>query len=852
MHLTTGRSRAALLAVAAAALAVLATVAGVAGFARRRGASQAAAQPFALPQGLTEGEALLRLAARAEGGDAGSAGQPSPVRTWDRVRRESVFTIFNLNLIGLSLVQMLLRDWWGAMVSLILLSFTTGIRLLQERLAGRRITAFLAGRSPRYTVVREGRARSVEPALVVAGDVMLVGPGDQLLADGVLLGPTTLLIDDSPVTGTRGWRRVRRGGRLHGGSFCVTGRGLYVAERLGDDRVLAGRVAAEPTHSVTPTPLERLVARILQGLLAVVVLYAALLLAAWFRLDIGAPGYLIVDAAPVIFSLAPSGLYLMIIVTYATGTADLAQRGALVRSARSVESLAETTVLCFTELGILAGTSVELTIVPHRGHDQLSESEVRQLLGDAARSTAGTDPIAAALAETFEGERRPVRDEVSTLGTLGWRAITFADVGVEGVFVLGERAVIETGLTAPLPGGHDAEADLVFAYHPGSVELRDGEGRARLPGGLIALATVRHRRELRPEAVAVVRKFVEAGVRIRVFAAYSPGEAVAMLRAAGMDQGGLDYVVSRGMMSGDELEQIPRQEWGRVAQEHALFGGLTPLQVGEVVRALRRDGETVAVVGDGVRDLPALQEATLAVAQPGSTQAALGLADIVLLDNSPAALLKVLGRGQAIVRGLIDVLKLNLTMVVCSALLIISVRLTSVGFPYVASQGAIISILTVTIPSVVLSVSLSSRTRTVSRSTYTRTLTGFVLPAGVSLSLVALAVYVYFVRTSGLVSTAQLAVTWTLLYAGLTVGFLARRTRVQAVLALSLAAVGTLLPLIPWARRQFRLRWLQPSDYAVLLLAVAGWAAALLLVWALMDARRRRVSTPTVDPAGVG
>lgn len=790
---------------------------------------RAAGAGFVPPSGLGEREAQALL--EGYGDLRESAPRSSPVRTWDRVRRESVFTVFNLNLLGLAFVQLLLRDWWGAGVTVFMLFLTTGIRLLQERLAGRRVQAFLSGASPLYTVVRDGKARSVDPDAVVPGDVLVVGHGDQVLVDGVFLGPEEIVVDASLATGERGRHRVTPGQRVHGGSFCVGGHGFYESGQLGMQRRVAARAASFAAANIMATPLERLVARILQGLLLVVLAYAVLLLAAWFRLDLGAPADAFIDAAPVIFSLAPSGLYLMIIVTYATGTADLAQGGVLVRSARSVESLAETTVLCFTEIGILTGTSAELT--PIDNELGVSESRLRQILGDAARSTQTGGPLVEALAESFEGEVRAVRDETGQMATLGWAAVEFDDPDVEGVFVLGERRVIEPQLTSPLPDHVDDDSrTLVFAYRPEAVSLRDSHGRAALPDALVALATVQVSHKLRADAMDVVRGFVDAGVRVKAFGAQPPEDIIQMLRSAGIAPEDLDYIVSRGVISGGQLARHPESQWGEVASNHALYGGLTPLQVGDVVRALRDRGETVAVVGDGVRDLPALQEASVAVAQRSSTQATLGLADIVLLDNSPAALLKALGRGQSIVRSLLDVLKLNLTMVLASALLIVDVRLISTGFPYVSSQGSLIGILAVTVPSFVLSVAISSKHHAISHRAYPRTLIRFVLPAGVLLSLAAFGVYLWVLRTSGLVSVAQLAVTWTLLYAGLLAGWLTRRNAVQAKLAALLVVVATALPLIPSARRQFRLSHLpEITDYVPVVVAVVGWLLMLLLVW---------------------
>lgn len=798
---------------------------------RRRWLARVVGAPaFVWPVGLSEAEAAQRWRAGQD-----NTASLTPVRTWENVRRESIFTVFNLNLIGLAVVEVLLAEWLLAATTVGLLALTTGIRVLQDRLAARRLARFAEATAPRFAVIREGRVRSVDADRVVPGDVLVVGPGDLILVDGELLGPAAITVDTSVLTGRRGHQRVRPGGTVHGGTFCVGGRAAYRAERVGLDRALSSRLASRPALAAAPTALERLVARVLAVLLAVVVFYGLLLVAALLRFDLGAPADVVLNAVPVIASLAPTGLYLMIIVSYARGTGDLVRRGALVHSARSVELLAETTVLCFTELGLLAGTSVELTVIDAPDGSRVPESRLRQVLGDVARTTAAPSAVARLLAEAFEGERRSVREEAPHLTTLGWSAIAFGEPDAVGLYVLGEPAVLGF-----VDDPAAASETLVLAHRDEVVPLTDADGRPRLPDALVPLGTVRFRRQVHPESMAVVRGFAEHGVHVKAFSAGRPDDALDVLRAAGLSPEDERAVVARGVLSGADLTRLPRSAWGRAADEHSLFGGLTPVQVGALVRALRERGEVVTVVGDGVADLPALAEASLAVAQPASTQAALGLADIVLLDPAPGALLRVLDRGQTIVRGLLDVLRLNLTMVVCSALLIIGVRLTGVGFPYVAAQGSAINLLTITVPS--LALSLLARAGAVSRQRYAGSLTRFVLPAGATLSLTAVGVYLTVLDSSGRMAHAQLAVSWTLLYAGLLVGVLVRRTGPMAAVAGALAVLATLLPALPPARRQFRLEWLAAGDYAVVGLALVAWLAALAVVWRVWPAQGSRRS----------
>ncbi len=366
-----------------------------------------------LPPGLTEEEAAARW---SEGQD--NAIHLKPPRTRHQIWRENLYTIFNLSLVGLAVTQLLLQQWLSALLSLGTIVLNVGLNVGREMLAPRRLAEFQRSARPKATVVREGKARSIDPDRVVPGDVLIVGPGDQFMVDGQAVGTGQMVVDASLATGERGWHPVRAGDAVYAGSFCISGRGAYVAQKVGAERLIVHRLAGLPDlargvlGAADLTPLERIVDRILRVLLLLVALFALLLLAAYFRLDLGIPVDLFNNAASVIFNIAPSGLFLMIIVTYARGTTHLARLGALVHRARSVESLAEATAICFAEAGILTGTRMELEPVKH-AHDAepVPESRLRQILGDYARSTAAPNAVTRTLDSSFEGNRRAVHEE---------------------------------------------------------------------------------------------------------------------------------------------------------------------------------------------------------------------------------------------------------------------------------------------------------------------------------------------------------------------------------------------------------------------------------------------------------
>ena len=198
----------------------------------------------------------------------------------------------------------------------------------------------------------------------------------------------------------------------------------------------------------------------------------------------------------------------------------------------------------------------------------------------------------------------------------------------------------------------------------------------------------------------------------------------------------------------------------------------------------------------------------------------------------------MLRRGQTIVQGLLNVIKLDLTMVVATAVLIVMVRFLSVGFPYGSSHDSALGIIAVTIPSLALS-AWSGAGRVPSEG-YGRAIVRFILPAGLSLALVSFAVYGYFFESSGRMVYAQQAVAYVLIYAGLVVGLMTLHSRKMVILAVVLVIVATVQAEVPLTQWFFRLGWLSnPLHYGIVILAVLAWLLGVLALWKLIDASAR-------------
>jgi magnesium-transporting ATPase (P-type) len=405
--------------------------------------------------GLSESEAKLR---KQEGID--NSIYFKPARTRREIWRENVLSIFNLSLVGLALVQLFFDRPLDALLSLGVLCLNIGVNVFQEYFARLRIKDILLETRPRVTVIRDRTTRSIDANDIVIDDIVAFGPGDELLADGTIIHQSELVLDES-MLGDRNRRSVKREGeKVYAGTFCVSGRAVYKIEKVGRERYITRLIENSAETQEQRTPIEKIINRVLRVLLLVVAFFTIFLIYTYLNLTLPISEDLFNEVAGTIFSLAPAGLFFMIIVTYAASTVDLARVGALVHRARSVEALAQVNTICFSREGILTGLLVDMTVSPPSGEQEtFAESRIQQMLGDYVRSSVLDNQITRAIRNTFEGNPRKALDEAPYLSIYGWNAIAFDDPDLSGIYVLGVPAALEPYLSKERPVEDGSEAE---------------------------------------------------------------------------------------------------------------------------------------------------------------------------------------------------------------------------------------------------------------------------------------------------------------------------------------------------------------------------------------------------------
>ena len=735
--------------------------------------------------GLTEAEAARRLPDRPPPAPTGTG------RSYGSIVRANVLTIFNLILGVFGAVTLIYGDWRDALFLGILVA-NTSIGIVQEVRAKRALERLAALVAPTATVVRDGQARPLHVDEVVPGDLVRLAPGDQVVADGPIVAAEGLTLDESILSGESIPVRRGEGEEARSGSFAVEGRGSYVVEAVGVESY-AERIAGEARAFRHPrSPLEREFNRLLLFLVAVMLPLSAVLgVSLWERnasLDVTVD-----TSVAAVVSLVPEGLMVLASLTYAVAAIRMSRRGALAQQLNAIESLAAADIICTDKTGTLTESSLRVVAaLPAPGVD---EATLARTLGSYAASSPARNGTLDAIAASYSGSPANVEAEVPFSSGRRWSALQLDGHAV----VLGAPELLPLGELSERVAAEQRTGRRVLAVARGGT-LRSSSDDPRLPDDLVPLGVVVLAEQLRPDARATVEYFRSEGIELKVLSGDAPHTVAAIARDAGIP---LTGPPADGTAAADNPAAL------EAALGSPVVGRISPEGKRAVVQALRDRGRYVAMLGDGVNDVPALKAARLAIAQGSGTEMAKSVADIVLVRGDFSAVPGMVAEGRQILRNLQRVAKLYVSKSVFASFLILTLGTTATAYPLLPRHFSLAASITIGIPSFLLALAPSSgpwKTQGMLQR-----LARFAVPAGAAAGIGVVASYQFALNALDLpLLEARTVATSVLVLVGLYLiialeGTEGRRGRMVALMSLALAGVYALALALPFVREFFEL-----------------------------------------------
>jgi P-type E1-E2 ATPase len=759
---------------------------------------------------LSEREAALRLAATADRPRAVSS------RSYASIVRANVLTVFNAIIGAFGAVTLIFGDARDALFLGIIVA-NAGIGITQEVRAKHALDRLSLLVAPHATVRRDGTERRLPVEQLVVDDLVLLQPGNQLVADGTLLTATDLRLDESILTGESEAVRRAEGEAVRSGAFVVEGTGAYRVTAVGDQS-FAARITGEARSFRHPrSPLERAVNRLLFVLVGLVVGLGAVLGYSLYHRHVAMHTAVATSTAGVV-TLIPEGLMVLVSLTYAAAAVRMSRRGVLAQQLNAIESLASVDTICIDKTGTLTEASLRVVeLIPAEG---TSEETIRGALAALAASASTRNITLRAIADALPAEAQPVLGEVPFSSRRRFSAVELAT----GTLYLGAPEHIPAGSLEALARQRQRDGRRVLALARSGSPLPD-EADDHPPADLQPLGIVVLAEELRPNVRDTIAFLRGEGVEVKVLS----GDAPATVAAIAHDVGIPVKTVSEGAAIPDDPETLQR-----FALDASVVGRISPEGKQAIVQALRDQGRYVAMVGDGVNDVPALKSSRLAIAQGNGAQMARAVADLVLISGDFATVPTLVAEGRRALRNLQRVAKLYVTKSAFAAFLILTIGTSSDAYPLLPRHLSLAATLTIGMPTFFLALAPSSGPWQPEQ--FGRNIARFAVPAGFVLGTGLVAGYLFAVHDLGesvpearTVALTALIVSGLYLVMALEAGGSLRRSTLVAAMCAAMAALYVVALLLPATRDFFQLTPLDPGLVATALIASAVSIGALAL-----------------------
>mgnify|MGYP001362442859 CR=1 FL=1 len=628
--------------------------------------------------GLTAAEAAERTA-RGET----NAYRPRVGRTYWDILRDNLFSVFNIVLFTLLAIVLFLGDYGTVFFAGFSVVSNTLLGLAQEIYAKQKLDKLAALAASDIPVIRDGTLTPLSLSAIVIDDVIPITPGDRLVVDGVLIAADSLEMDESHLTGESDGIEKVTGDTVLSGSYVLAGSGIMRATRVGANSAINRLSATAKAYKTVLTPTQRRLAVLVQLTILLIAVCTPMYFIASFLLT-GSAFTLETFRAAVIFiaSIVPQGLVLTATVSLSIGAIRMTRHQTLVQRINAVEAMANVTVLCFDKTGTLTRNHLHVIRLT-----DLSENPVRPLLtrylGALSTRNSTAAAIAAHLGE-IPNTTAEKRREIAFTSARKWGAVEFTD----GVLILGapERVLPpdHPALREALEQSAQGLRVLAFAA---AERLHNGDA---VPEFRRALALITLQDEIREDTAETLAAFASQNVRLKVIS----GDNTETVRRIAEDSG----MTIKTAYTGDELEAMRESEFESAAWEGDLFARVEPETKRKLIAALKRRGAFVAMVGDGVNDVPALKEAHLALVMNDGAAISKDVGDMVLLNNAMSTLPLALAEGRAITQSIYATSKIFLIKNVYSIVFFLLAGFMAMPFPIGAIQVSIMTLFMINLP----------------------------------------------------------------------------------------------------------------------------------------------------------
>ena len=659
----------------------------------------------------------------------------SPGLTTKEIVHNNIFTYFNLIFLILAILLCLVGSFRNLTFLPVIIGNTL-IGIIQEIRSKKVLDKLTMLNAPRAEVIRGGVSLNLEANKLVVDDIVIFRAGNQICADAIVEAGE-VQVNESLLTGESDEITKKRGDRLMSGSFVVSGSCHARLDKVGADSyisqlTLEAKAMQQGEQSEMIRSLDKLVKVV--GIALIPIGSILFVQSYFFNHDTFRQSIISMVAA--VLGMIPEGLYLLASVALAVSAMRLASKKVLLHDMKSIETLARVNVLCVDKTGTITEDSMCVSeVAKAKAYDEEKMPELNQLIGDFVKGMDADNSTMRAMKEHFTEHSEKVPKKVIPFSsTVKYSGAIFED----GAYVLGAPEFVLREDYTKYQGRIEQYTSKGFRVLVFGSYVGEPDGKP-LTGSVIPLGYILLLNKVRKEAPATFKYFADQGVAIKVISGDNPITVSETAKQAGIE--GAENYVDAGTLKTEA-------DIALAVSKYTVFGRVVPEQKRQFVQALKAQGMTVAMTGDGVNDVLALKDADCSVAMASGSDAAVQASQVVLLESDFSRMPEVVLEGRRVVNNIQRSASLFLVKNIFSFLLAIFSAVFMITYPLEPSQVSLISMYTIGIPAFFLALQPN---RDIIKGHFLTNVFLKALPAGLT-DVLAVGALVVFGQTFGVAS----------------------------------------------------------------------------------------------------
>lgn len=692
------------------------------------------------------------------------------------------------------------KDLTDTVIILCIIVMNAAVGTAQQYKADKAIEKLKSLNVVNATVLRDGKERVIDGKYLTVGDVIFINEGDVIPADCRLLSGNNLKCDEATLTGESlsvekndefiPDNKTPLGGMentLFSSTYVVQGNGTAVVTGIGMNTEIGTIANMLSDGEKLQTPLEKA----LETLGKIISVFVLATVGLVFVLGVFLREQTLVSSFMTAVALAvaaiPEGLPAVVTVIMAIGVQKMSAKNIVIRKLQSVETLGSCNYICTDKTGTLTQNKMKVSCVMdgdgvyERGDECKSElllacmSACNNVKGDRGAYIGDSTEIALrnycdeqeyfnAFVRLDEKPFNSAKKVMYVLSEHDGRRITFVKGAPDkliklcnAILINGKELPLNESITNKILRINDAWSDgalrvLGFAYRLGN-EIADTK--------LVFLGLAGMIDQIKPGVKEAVKRCKTAGITTVMITGDHVRTAFAIAKKVGIAE---DF---NQVVSGDELDALPKAERANRIRNCRVFARVTPKHKNIIVKTLQSGGNVVAMTGDGINDAPSIKSADIGIAMGKTgTEVTKNVADMVVADDNFTTIVSAVAEGRRISSNVKKTVWFFISTNVAEVLSLLIATIFFSGEKFLLSTQLLwINLITDSFPVLALGVekdnpeNMTSKPVRAEKAMFSKTSVAFMLFFGVYITAVTVGVYAFSLFNYG----ASVATTMTFL-----------------------------------------------------------------------------------------